>query len=337
MKNHYIKKIIIALCLLFAGIKPVMAQQNIQFTQYIFNAMSVNPAYAGYKEEWFAQMALRTQWTGLEGAPKTGQVSIDGIADPENKRIGLGLQIASDKLGPQSATSAYFNFAYRLRLNGDDSKRLSFGLAVGVTNYGLDGTQLSPVDAGDMSLPTGQMNNFVPDARFGIYYNTEKFYVGGSVMDLLSGTGSSGIFKYDAGTSVNLKRSRNLYIMAGMVTELSEQLKLRPSVLLKEDFKGPTSADLNAMFIFNDKIWIGGSYRTGLNLWNKAYSQNVELSNVNSVSGIVQFAISEKLNIGYSYDHFLNKLSSSQAGSHELTLSFNFPGSLGSLFGSKVF
>ncbi|WP_158800642.1 PorP/SprF family type IX secretion system membrane protein, partial [Pedobacter sp. L105] len=109
-------KIVTISCLFFAGRSQVKAQQNIQFSQYIFNTMSVNPAYAGYKEEWFAQMALRNQWVGLPGAPKTGQVSIDGILDPQTTKHGVGLQITSDQLGAQSSTSITLNYAYRLQL-----------------------------------------------------------------------------------------------------------------------------------------------------------------------------------------------------------------------------
>src|SRR5690606_37316609 len=95
----------------------VQAQQNIQFTQYIFNSMSVNPAYAGYKEEWFLQLGLRSQWTGLDGAPQTGLLSVDGLLDPRgHKRHGIGLQVTADALGPQRATSAYANYAFRLQL-----------------------------------------------------------------------------------------------------------------------------------------------------------------------------------------------------------------------------
>lgn len=337
MKKHYIKKTIIALSFILAGIKPVGAQQNIQFTQYIFNAMSVNPAYAGYKEEWFGQMALRTQWTGLEGSPKTGQISFDGIVDPVTKRMGVGFQVSGDKLGPQSSTSAYANFAYRLRLDADDTKRLSFGLALGVTNYGLDGTQLNPVDYGDRNLPTGQINNFVPDARFGVYYYNPKFYVGASVMDLLSGDKDNGLFNWNSGTSENLKRKRHIYVIAGMISNLSDDIKIRPSVLFKEDFKGPTSADLSAMFIFNEKVWIGGSYRTGLNLWNKGYSQGIQLTNTNSVAGVAQFYVSNKLRIGYSYDYLLNRLAQTQNGTHEITLGLTFPRSFSRMLSPRFF
>ncbi|MFC7526892.1 PorP/SprF family type IX secretion system membrane protein, partial [Parapedobacter sp. GCM10030251] len=110
---------------------PVAArsQQNIQFTQYIFNSMSINPAYAGYKEEWFGQLGLRSQWVGLDGAPQTGLLSVDGLLDGSTyKRHGLGVQLTTDRLGPQSASSAYVNYAFRLRLDDEDTQRLSFGL-----------------------------------------------------------------------------------------------------------------------------------------------------------------------------------------------------------------
>lgn len=337
MKKHYIYQLIILLSLVFAGLKPANAQQNIQFTQYIFNAMSVNPAYAGYKEEWFGQMALRSQWTGLDGAPQTGQISFDGIVDPVTKRMGVGLQLSGDKLGPQSSTSAYANFAYRLRLDAEDSKRLSFGLAIGVTNYGLDGTQLNPVDREDRNLPSGQINNYIPDARFGVYYYNPKFYVGASVMDLLSGDSDNGLFNWNSGTSENLKRKRHIYVIAGMISNISDDLRIRPSILLKEDFKGPTSADLSAMFIFGEKVWIGGSYRTGLNLWNKQYSRDLNLTNTNSVAGVAQFYVSNKLRIGYSYDYLLNNLAQTQNGTHEITLGITFPRSFSRLLSPRFF
>ena len=171
---------------LLIPIKRATAQQNIQFTQYIFNSLSVNPAYAGYKEEWFLQMGLRNQWVGLEGAPKTGQLSIDGILNSSNKSTGVGLQITADKLGPQAATSIYANYAYRLRLDESDTKRLSFGIGAGVTQYSLDGTMLNPTNPGDPGLPIGKETELVPDLRFGIHYSTPTFYMGVSVMDLLS-------------------------------------------------------------------------------------------------------------------------------------------------------
>ncbi len=336
MKKQYINAVILISCF-FGGLKSGMAQQNIQFTQYIFNSLSVNPAYAGYKEEWFGQMAMRSQWMGVKDAPQTGQVSFDGLINPETKRMGLGIQISADRLGAQSATSVYANYAYRLRLNQDDSERLSFGIGLGITNYGLDGTMLNPVDSGDPHLPSGQINSLIPDARFGTYYYNDKFYFGLSVMDLLSGDNSSNIFRWDAGTTHNLKRKRHMYLIAGMLNTISEEVKFRPSILLKEDFKGPSSLDLNGMIILNDRLWLGASYRTGVKLWNKSYEEGQSLTKLNSASVVMQFYLTNKLRVGYSYDYMLNKLNSVQSGSHEISLGISFPKGSNRLLSPRFF
>ena len=323
------KTLYILLSLFLVSSVKVYAQQNIQFTQYIFNSLSVNPAYAGYKEEWFAQMGLRNQWVGIDGAPKTGQLSIDGILNPTSKSMGLGLQITADKLGPQAATSAYLNYAYRIRLDDFDTKRLSFGAGVGVSQYSLDGSLLhsGPDGSGmDPGLGMGKETELVPDLRFGIYYSSPKFYLGASVMDLLSSGLNESLFKQE-NNPFTIARTRHLYLITGTVMELDKDFKIRPSLLIKEDFKGPTSVDLNAMLIFADRFWIGGGYRTGVKLWEKDYENMSpqKLSKQNSFSGVAQFYVSERLRIGYSYDYILSQLSSIQNGSHEITLGLTFP------------
>ncbi len=318
------KLVYLAVCIIGTPVLSIRAQQNIQFTQYIFNTLSVNPAYAGYKEEWFGQMAMRSQWTGIKDAPQTGQLSVDGVADSLHKRMGLGLQVTADKLGPQTATSIYGNYAYRLRLDQFDTRRLSFGIGVGVTQYSLNGAMLDPVNPDDPALPVGSISNFVPDLRFGIYYYSPRWYVGASVMDLLAGDRSDELFR-DGTTNRNLRRMRHVYLMGGALLDLSEDLRLRPSLLIKEDFKGPSSLDINALFGFGDKFWLGGGVRTGMTLWAKEYREGQQLSNRNSLSGIAQFYASDRLRIGYSYDYIISRLSSIQNGSHELTLGITFP------------
>lgn len=304
----------------------VRAQQNIQSTQYIFNSMSVNPAYTGYKEEWFGQLGLRSQWVGLDGAPQTGLLSIDGIVDPITKRHGLGVQFTADKLGPQAATSAYINYAFRLRLNDEDTQRLSFGIGAGVTQYGLDGTVLDPVSVGDPSVPTGNINNFIPDVRFGIYYYRPGWYAGVSVMDLLSGDQSDNIFRWDNTTTDNIRRKRHMYFMGGALINLSEGTRLRPSLLVKEDFKGPTSIDVNALFVFSDRFWIGGGWRSGVTVFKRDYARVTgnTLNKRNAIAAITQLYVTPALRIGYSYDYILSQLSSVQNGSHEVTMGITF-------------
>src|SRR5690606_1852445 len=173
--------------LLILSVGELFAQQNIQFTQYIFNSLSVNPAYAGYKGEWFAQLGLRQQWMGWEGAPKTGVLSVDGVLDLVERRHGVGLQITGDQLGAQSAVSAYANYALRLQLDRRDDHRLSLGIAGGVTQYGLDGNKLEVTHTDDPTVPPGKIASWRPDIRLGVYYTGPTWYAGVSVHDVFAG------------------------------------------------------------------------------------------------------------------------------------------------------
>lgn len=297
-----------------------IAQQNIQFTQYVFNSLSVNPAYAGYKEEWFVQMALRSQWLGVEGAPKTGVISIDGIVDPRDRKMGIGFQVTSDKIGPQFTTSVTGNYAYRLQLNDDDTQRLSFGIGVGVVQYNLDGQMLNTSEGGDQAIALDNESHLKPDLRLGVYYNSDYWYVGLSVLDAFYNGEATNTTRSPA---FNISRSRHAYLIAGSLINVSPEMRVRPSLMIKEDFRGPTSLDMNVMTIFNDKLWLGGSFRTGFGLWKKGIN-DLDLGKQNSISGIVQIFVSERFRIGYSYDYVTSKLGSNQNGSHELTMGFTF-------------
>ncbi|ERJ59380.1 PorP/SprF family type IX secretion system membrane protein [Sphingobacterium paucimobilis] len=323
MKRYGIKSALI-LTMALLGMKSY-GQQNIQFTQYIFNSISVNPAYTGYKEEWFGQMGLRSQWSGWDGAPKTGTVSIDGVID-EDKRHGVGLQITGDQLGAQGATSAYANYALRLQLDRSDEHRLALGIAAGATQYSLDGRKLKYHDIDDPSIPDGQISTWRPDVRLGVYYSNTKWYAGVAVHDLFTNSKSGEDFQFNLNSLESLYRSIHGYFIAGMLVELDRGLMLRPSILVKDDFKGPTSMDVNAMFIFNEKFWIGASYRTRAKIFDRDYTSKTasKLSALNSMSGIAQFYVSPKFRIGYSYDHMLNRMSGMQNGTHEVTLGVTF-------------
>ena len=301
----------------------VHGQQNVQFTQYIFNSLSVNPAYAGYKEELFGQLAVRSQWVDLEGAPQTGAVSLDGLLDLHGaRRHGAGVQIMADQLGPQTATSAYLNYAYRLRLDREDTQRLSFGVGAGVTQYSLDGTMIRVLDEGDNVLPNGKISSFVPDVRVGIYYHNAKWYAGASMMDLLGGEQGNNPFRWDNTTTDHIRRKRHLYVIGGMLVHLNEDVILRPSVLYKDDFTGPSSLDINAMVIFSDRVWIGGGVRTGVSAFRRDYRRFTgnRLNGFNAISAITQVFVTDRLRLGYSYDYMLSRLSGLQNGSHEITL-----------------
>ncbi len=295
------------------------AQQTIQFSQYMFNGLALNPAYAGYKEDVTLNLSSRIQWVGINDAPQTSTVSVDGVVNSDNKNVGLGLIATLDQLGPESNTSIYANYAYRLRLGALDTKRLCFGLGFGGEQYSLDGSKFIATDAGDGSIPTGSISKFTPDFRFGVYYYTPSIYFGASVFNLLSGTFNSLVDNPEI-----IKPVRTLYLTGGTMVQLSDDIDLKPSFMVKEDFKGPTNVDLTAYLAFNRRIWLGASYRTGVSVLNSNLQS--DLSEQDAVAAICQLYISEHFRIGYAYDFTVSKLASYQNGTHEISVSITFPG-----------
>jgi type IX secretion system PorP/SprF family membrane protein len=313
------------------------AQQNLQFSQYAFNMLAVNPAYAGYKEDIFANAIYRKQWVDFPGGPQTGGISIDGALNASrDNRVGLGFQVMYDKLGPQDATSIYGMYSYRIPLNEDGDRRLCIGVGAGVTQYGIDGNALKYIDDNDMAIPMGRASTWIPDARFGIYYYTSKFYAGASVMDLFSLYTDATRYYWKGYQYKTIRKTQHLYVNVGAMFDLSEQVKFKPSLLVKEDFKGPTNLDITAMFLIADKLWAGASYRTGVKIWNKPALAD-DLEQLDAASVIVQFNITNQLRLGYSYDLMVNKMASFQSGSHEISLGFLFPGKKARVISPRYF
>jgi type IX secretion system PorP/SprF family membrane protein len=310
-----LKKHMILLLLAIGG--TASAQQGIQFSQYSFTGLAVNPAYAGYKEDWTLNMVSRLQWTGIDGAPRTGAVSIDGLTDDIRKNKGLGLVIIADQLGPQTTSTAYVNYAYRLRLDAGDTQRLSFGLGVGASQYVVDYSKFAATDSGDPQLgTTGSISKFSPDFRFGIFYTSPSFYLGASAVNLFA----------DAGFKDNLaviREERNFYVTTGYLMPINPNLDWKPSILIKEDFKGPTNLDLSTNFLINRVLWLGATYRTGVKSFSKTALQT-NLSNYDAVVGMAQFYINPRFRVGYSYDYNVSKLATTQNGTHELSIGISF-------------
>lgn len=294
--------------------KLAQGQQDAQFSQYMFNGIYINPAYAGYKEQLNLHAFYRNQWTGIPGAPKTMSVAIDAIANDGN--VGLALQISSDRLGAQRNQSIYANYSYRIPMNKDGSSRLAFGLGVGVVQLGIDGAMLNPNDV-EMEQPTGMQSSILPDARAGIYFANNRMYAGFSADNLVS--------QYiDVDRYAFIPQPKpHYYLTAGTLIPLSREILLKPSFLLKDDRGGPTSLDLNAFVILAEKLWIGGSYRTGIKLYSKDYLQK-DLSQLNSVVAALQIFPSENLRIGYAYDYSIGPLQGYSGGTHEISIGYFF-------------
>jgi type IX secretion system PorP/SprF family membrane protein len=295
------KKIIytsISFLMLIAFAKESYAQQDAMYTQYMFNTLAINPAYAGSRNVVSATALYRNQWTGYDGAPKTSTFSID--APINDKKIGLGLQVFNDRLGITNTTGLVLSSAYRIRM---EKGTLSFGLQGSANHRRADYTQVKLDQAGSSVDPAFQ--EFVSRTTFnlgtGVYYNSDNFYVGLSAPELLPA-------KFGSQSSSNRsKQEIHLFLMAGFVASLSDDLKLKPSILIKEVKGAPIEGDLNATFWIKNVLGIGGSYRTNAD-----------------VSGLLEIQATPQIRIGYSYDHSITKLQSFNSGSHEIMLRYEF-------------
>lgn len=287
------KKLILIL-VLFAGLSGY-AQQDPLFSQYMFNKLTVNPAYAGSREVFSADMVYRYQWVGLEGSPKTLSLSLH--APLRNDHIGLGGYIYSDQIGPVVDQGALLTYAYRLNLRRG---KLAFGIQAGVKNYSIDWTAIHVEDP-DFSFQGEQKTKITPDANFGIYYYSNRMFAGISSKQLLQNeygmvTGSDGKKTYS-------RLMRHFYAMAGLAIPVSDNLIFRPSALVKYVPDAPWQLDLNASFLVHELIWLGMGYRTDGDL--------VFLTELN---------IGRKYRLGYSYDVNVKDRINYNSGSHEIRL-----------------
>lgn len=309
------KKLIILIVGSFLiGARPAKAQQDAQFSQYMFNGIYINPAYAGYREQLNLHAFYRTQWTGIDGSPKTASAAIDAIANDGN--VGLAFQISTDRLGAQRNSSAYANYAYRLRLNEEGTSRLALGVGLGAVQLGIDGSLLNPNNP-EPDQPMGMQRTILPDARVGVFFSNDRFYAGLSADNLISQYIDVNRYAFIP------KPKPHYYLTAGALIPLSTDILLKPSFLIKDDRAGPTSLDLNAFFILGDRIWLGGSYRTGIKLYRKPHLQN-DLTPLNSAVAAIQVFPNSSLRIGYAYDFSIGPLRGYSSGTHEISIGYFF-------------
>ena len=303
---------LLTLIILILSTGALFAQQDAQQSQYMFNGIYINPAYAGYKENLNFHSYFRSQWTGIEGAPKSMSLAVDAIAN--NGNVGLALQISNDRLGAQTNLSAYANYAYRLRMNNEGTSRLALGFGVGVMQLGINNSLLNPNDP-EPYLATGMQSTFVPDGRVGVFYSDDKYYAGISADNLISQ------FINVRNRGFIAQPKPHYYLTGGALFPLSEDVLIKPSVLLKDDAGGPTSLDLNTFIMFGQRLWIGGSYRTGVKLYSKSYLQN-DLSRLNSFVAAMELFPLENLRVGYAYDISIGPLKGYSGGTHEISIGF---------------
>lgn len=301
-KKSWLSLLVVLICF------EVKAQQNAQYSQYIFNGLYINPASAGAKEDFYVHSFYRSQWTGVTGAPQSFSVAADGTINDE--KVGLGILLAKDKLGAQSTLAAYANYAYRLQL-GVQGQHLSFGLGAGIVQSALDGSKLIGIQDGDNIIPVGTQSTILPDARAGVLYTSDTFFAGFSADNLVA--------KYmnrDKSLLVPIPQP-HFYLTAGTLFSLNDNTKIKPSFLLKNASGTATTLDVNAFLILGDRTWIGGTYRSSLNLFSK---NSTSLQGSNAVVAQIEIFATRKLRIGYAFDYSLTAFSGFGNGSHEISL-----------------
>lgn len=293
-------KIILALSVVVLTCGKTLAQQDPMVSEYMFNQLYLNPAYAGCHPYTNATLLLRKQWVNFSGSPTTEIFSMDGSIN--NKNMGLGLTLLNDHIGVSNRSGFYGSYSYRLKLN--QKQFLSMGLDGGASYYQAQLTDLVVWDQGDNVFTSNINSKLIPNFGGGLYYyaNNYKYYAGLSVPNILS-------YKPNTFLYVDLNApqfQRHYYLTGGYTFSSGKEVAWKPSVLLKYTKGAPTEADFNLNVLLDSVISIGASYRTG-----------------DSFLGMVEFYIIKNLRIGYAYDYPFTEMRKYSAGSHEIRLSYD--------------
>jgi type IX secretion system PorP/SprF family membrane protein len=294
LKNIQCKLVVVAVALL-GCMSPVQAQQDAQYSQYMFNQLAYNPAYAGSRDALSATMVLRKQWLGFDGSPTTGNINVH--APIANERHGLGFNFEHDRIGVTSQSNLAFSYAYRIPVS---KGFLSLGLDAGLLQYKTRFSQINPSDV-DPSKPTVDAAAMLPRAGAGAYFSTPKFYAGLSVPNLLAGR-YFGSGNQTAGQLAS-KQSMHMFGMIGGILPMGSNVSFRPSAVLKYVPNAPMQVDLNATMFFAKVIGVGVGYRT-----------------TDALVFMLEFQSTRRFRAGYSYDMTLSQLRTYNSGSHELMI-----------------
>jgi type IX secretion system PorP/SprF family membrane protein len=294
MKNI---RLIVLLFLAFS--LQMQAQQDPQYTQYMYNFNVVNPAYAGSTESLAVGVLYRGQWIGLDGAPTTVTANVHS---PVGKSVGLGLSVIADRIGPVNETNAYVDFSYTLKLQ--NSHQLAFGLKAGATFHDVGLNELALIDPDDIFF-SQNVSKVTPNIGAGVYLSKPNvYYLSASVPNILE---SIHLDKTIDGQDVQYgSEVQHLFAAAGVVFDLSENFKLKPHALYKTAIGTSSSTDMNLNLFMYDTVEIGMGYRLE-----------------DSFSGMINFMVTPQLRIGYAYDAITSDLDQFANSSHEIFLNFN--------------
>jgi len=315
------RKIIFLVPLLITSffIQSGNAQQDAQYTQYMFNTMSVNPAYAGSRGQLSIAALYRSQWVGLEGSPTSQTLNIHSPI--RNSRLGYGVSIVNDEIGDGTVQETYFDGVISYTIDVSQVGKLSFGLKAGGNLLNLDFNKLRNFDDEPINGDNIE-NRFSPNFGIGAYYHTDKFYLGLSAPNLLE-TNHFDNSNRDANSVTFLSKERiNFYAITGYVFDLSNDFKFKPALLTKVVGGAPLQVDVSANFMLNEKFTFGAAYR-----WDAA------------VSAMAGFQISDQFMIGLAYDKETTELGSYRFndGSFEVFLRYELVKSFQKLVSPRFF
>lgn len=285
------------------------AQQDAQYTQYMYNTININPAYAGSRGVMSIFGLHRTQWVGLDGAPTTNAFSINTPIN--NSNLGLGVSFVNDKIGPTSDNTISADLSYTIQTS--EEFKLSFGIKASGNLFNLDVNRLNPADANDPNLQNFD-NEFSPNFGAGIYLHSDKMYFGLSVPNFLQDS------KYNDNEVAVFQERMNFYAIGGYVFDISPSVKFKPAFLTKVVTGSPLQVDASANFLFFDKLMLGAAYR-----WDAA------------MSALAGFQVTDGLFIGYSYDRETTQLRNYNSGSHEVFLRFELFNKVSKLVSPRFF
>lgn len=282
------------------------AQQDPQYSQYQFNQMVINPAYAGTKDAMSVILDVRNQWAGFSGAPRTQALSFH--TPLKNKRIGLGLTAYNDMIGPKRVTAAYGNFSYILPIN--NKLKLSFGLRAGIVNYVFDFNKINYKDQSEsIAYNTIPTNKIKPDFDAGLFLKSNSFYAGFSATHL----NATYIYNDKVSTSGSLKEydltyrlNTHLFFIVSKGFSVGENIVINPTIMIKSA-SSTLNADLNLNFLIKQRLWLGAFMRSS-----------------GSVGLLAQVLITENIRVGYSYDRTIAPIQKNLGNGHEIMIGFDF-------------
>jgi type IX secretion system PorP/SprF family membrane protein len=287
---------------LFLGLSFIgRAQQDAIYSQYTFNPLAINPAYAGSRSSFSAVLLHRSQWVGFDGAPNTQTLAVHSPVN--NTNLAAGLNLYYDKVGPSSNLNVAFTGAYHLKLK---KSKLSFAIRGGLYQSTLDKNQLIFKDQTDIFSQQGTVTSAVPTFDFGMYYYKTKFFLGLAI-NHLNNAKFSFFDNLNNGASNDYKLKTHVFFNGGYVFDVSDKFIFKPTFLLKSTEGAPANLDLSFYFMFYKKFWLGISFR-----------------NKSSVNFMTEWNITDYLRIGYAYDLSVNKLTKYNRGSHEIFIGFDF-------------